>query len=131
MGDYIHLVWNWITGGSGSGYVLWRINWGYSTRDSIVYLSAATAPTTGPNEKSIDVLTLAPTTANTSKSESVNLDISDMLAEDPSTLLGDILWITFNRIGGDAQDTYNQSAVLNQMVPYYTKWSEGGHATIY
>ena len=41
--------------------------------------------------------------------------------------IGDIIWVTLERVGGSASDTHTDSIALINIQASYRKWNEGIH----
>lgn len=120
----IELRWSIITDDNSEGDINWVIRWAYSTDGDSVYTSIATAPTTGPNEKQLNLSEAAPTLGSVQKTYTANLDISNMISRRETGEFGDILWITLQRTVGD---THGGDVSIINLRAFYTKWCEGGH----
>jgi hypothetical protein len=121
----VEFDWVWYSEGSSGGDVRWVVRWGYTNVGDNVYGTTAAAPTTGPNQQEIVLLDSAPLSPNVIKTSSVKLDISDMVSRVIDGF-GDLIWCTLERTGGNAADTHTDDVVLVEILPFYTKWCNGG-----
>lgn len=108
----------------GTGDIQFNIRWAPSEDADQLYLSAGAAPSSAPNQKLATAI-VTPLGANIQQRFTVDIDVSDFKTRRPGGN-GDLLWLTFERDSGDANTgTVN----VLQAIPFYTKWSLGGHVT--
>lgn len=110
---------------AGTATVDWTVRWAYSAPGDSIYTSAATAPTTAPNEQSITRSVAMNASAGTLQTELFELDVNGIITERASAASGDILWISVERTG--TTDAYAGDVVMISITPFYTCWREGGH----
>lgn len=115
----------WTVQCTNSGDIQWQVRWASSKEGDSIYDTSGNAPTNAPNQKSLTFIqTIA--SDDTQNTISVDLDISPFLSEREGSF-GDILWISIERQGNSGADTLTGNANLIQLIPFYTKCTEGGH----
>lgn len=115
----------------GNGGVVFSIRWDYFSDGDIVYGSTSTAPTTTATQRSLQ----RTDTINISSVGEVNtsffdLEIPEAIAQrlvNGVTEQGDIVMLTFERLGTNAADTYSGTIDLVDFLFFYTSWRGGGH----
>ena len=110
---------------AGTASVDWNVRWAVSSPGDNIYPTAALAPTAAPGEQVVARSTAMPASANVIQSEIFELEISTAIAERASAASGDLLWISIERVGGT--DAYAGDLAMVSIIPYYTKWRDGGH----
>ena len=115
----------------GAGDSKWITRWGMSKPGDSIYVSSANRPPISNGEKSItSILPMGNIQVNTQNQISVPLDISTFNVETPGGGGGyqtnTLLWVTIERVGSDAADTFSSNIAVIQVDMRYAKWSEGG-----
>lgn len=111
-----------------AGDVVGVVRWAVSEEGQGVYTSSGSAPTTAPGEQSQALLvSIGAGENNTIKTLTTTLDISDVVTVDPSGA-PTLLWVSVERTGGDAADTYPGNVNLIQLTPSYRAWALGAYS---
>jgi len=98
------------------------IRWGFNGDGDNVY---RTAPGSDPaNMRTYTVTELAPTSADTVKWYTTELDITDMISRRGGGF-PDTLWLSIQRTGND--DTNASDVAMVAIDAHYVKWCVGGH----
>lgn len=124
----IYLRFSYIGNSATPGDVEWVVRWGYTNDGDNVYRSEAAAPATGPNEQSITQVDTV-NGIDSQHTTQVQLDIASMVSRRVGSQngYGDMIWVTIERLGGAAADTYGGAVAMLNILPIYAKWCEGGH----
>jgi len=122
----INFAWSVRTDDNTVGNIEWVIRWAWTSEGSAIYGASGDAPTTAVNQQEVTLVAAAPTSENTEKWYSVDLDVSNMVARRENGF-GDTLWVTLERTGGGASDTHSGDVALVAIDANYLKWAEGGH----
>lgn len=127
-------------GESGSsGNVRFVVRWGYAldladdpspvgTTVSSVFTGTAAAPTTAPGRlgETVNLAAIASGTSDRMLHDIYVLDVSPLVSSrSTGSTLGDVMWISFERTGNDAADTYPGVVNAIQLCIKYVKWNEG------
>lgn len=121
----IYLTFSFFGESGTPGNSNWTIRWALSKDGDSVYNGTGGAPTTATGERSLNSVVAVPGSFQ-QQSVSFLLEIPEAIAErlgDP----GDVLWISIERAGGSAPDTYGGNIVIIDLAAYYTSWKIGGH----
>ena len=139
------LRFRYFTNNVNSGNILTRVVWGYnldilddpeqpgplpSPSLSSVFPTTGAAPTSAAGDigEILKTITISSGTNNRMMTIDYDLDICQLVpGRIGGSKTGDLLWVTFARLGNDAQDTYPGYMSFIQMTPYYKKWSEGAY----
>ena len=91
------------------------------------FYASAAAPTTAPGRlvSTTSNIVVAINTENKLMNEAFDLDISSLVSRRTGgSTLGDVLWVSFERPGGDS---YSGDFNLVQIAPLYTSWCNGAY----
>jgi len=114
-----------------AGDLKFNVRWGTSKSGGYVYDSSTSAPATAPDEQiSTGVMTTAAGQSDLEYIFDTYLDISRVTPEigrhDATSL-----WVTFEREGNAAEDTYAGNAIIIDINLYYLSWRTGGYIDNY
>jgi hypothetical protein len=127
----LKLKWAFTGTSDSANNVKWIIRWGFTADGDDIYDTTSNSPTVAPGEKSLEVITSVPGSYSDKQvSESAKLDIQFSKPR-PENGNPDIIWITLERTGNDAADTYTGHVAIVQLNVEYIKWCEGGHILSY
>ncbi len=116
----------WYGENATTGAVRFVIRWGKSVSSMGVFSTAALAPTTATGEQSAIGLITVPTSGDYKEIiTDVYLSVSDYIPEIGATNATSI-WISLERTGSDASDTYAGVVVVTDIECYYVAWRLGG-----
>jgi hypothetical protein len=116
----------WYGENATTGAVRFVIRWGKSVSNTGVFSTAALAPTTATGEQSAIGTITVPTSGDYKEIiTDVYLSVSDYIPEIGSTDATSI-WISLERTGSDASDTYAGVVVVTDIECYYIAWRLGG-----
>ena len=127
------LQWRWIPSNGNSGNVQWNVRWAYSVDGAfapgdpaaIVNVSTGTAPTNAPTQQQIAFTTSAPGVLRQQVTTYCQLDISNMITTRTKYGNGDLMWVSFERTGGAAPDTFTGSVFLVDINLLYCSATSG------
>lgn len=121
----------WYGENATTGDVRFIIRWGVSTSTTGVFSTAALAPATAAGEQSVAGVINVPAAGDYKEIiTDMYLSISNYIPEIGSNNAASI-WITFERTGSDASDTYAGVVVVVDIECYYLAWRLGGMAVNY
>jgi len=120
------LTWAYITDSASAGNIRWVVRWGWNTDGDNVYRTSGAAPATGPNEQETVLVTAAPVAVDTQQSNIVQMNIEGLVPARVPPLVGDSLWVTLERTGGDAADTHLGDVSIIQLNGQHVIWALGG-----
>jgi len=121
----VRVRWSFVGVSGTEGDVVWRVRWALAQNDHGVYFNTSQAPETAPGEQNIEVVSTV-SDRRVQYSAVVYLDISEAVGRRNGNP-GDLLWITLERDGNDADDTYNNSVAIINLEANYSRWALGGH----
>jgi len=115
-----------ISTSTNAGNIVYNIRSGYTKDGDSVYNTTGNAPTTHPTQVSQIFTDVAPFPALRSLTYDIEIDISQLNAK-PVTGPKDanLLWVTFERTGNDAADTFTGTVALVSLDAKYVTWSSG------
>lgn len=125
----IKISWRFVVRGVAAvGTVRWIVKWGKSNEGTTVYSDEASAPATVPSESSITKDTnILFGDSNKMIDESVEINVNTFNFR-PENGEHDILWLTLERDGADAADTYMGGVSFFRMCEVkYVKFSHEHH----
>lgn len=126
----IKIQWDSVGNSDNAGDVYWVIRWGKSTIGSNIYNNDTDAPSTVLGEKSsTHTHSIGAGKKDTHLICIEYISVNDMNFRNSTS--NDIFWVTIERQGGHASDTYDGDIGIIQLSAFYIKWCEGGHITMF
>lgn len=124
----LKVSWRFTPRGDISGNVLWKLHYGKMNTSSYVYNNIDTAPRVHHTERTSDILiSLTPQDKNKVIEVDLDLDVNDFHVR-PDDGNYDMLWLTLERAGDDAQDTYEAHVAFIKICEVkYIEWCHGNH----